>query len=113
MRLFFSTEHERAPLKKGDAQKLFELSDLAADRRLLDAIRDVADGFADAAVAGHVIEQLQMMNIHASVELDWRGLFNSRELGASGKELAPIVHFIPHFISHFISPDTRPPSPEF
>jgi hypothetical protein len=41
------------------------LDDLIADSRLLNAVRHVAHRLADAAVPRYVIEQLQVMNVHA------------------------------------------------
>jgi len=41
------------------------LQNLRADRRLLDAVRHVAHGFGNAAVAGDEIEKFEVMNVHA------------------------------------------------
>ena len=55
---------EGASLEEGYPQVLFQLNDLTAHGRLLDAIRHVAHALADPAVAGHMIKQFQVMNIH-------------------------------------------------
>ncbi len=57
-------QREGAALKQGHAQERFQLNDLPADGRLLDAVGHVAHRLADAAVFGHVEEQLQVMHIH-------------------------------------------------
>ena len=57
-------QDERTPLKKLHAQKVLKRDDLSADRRLLDAVGDVANGFRNALVPRDVVKQLQVMNIH-------------------------------------------------
>ena len=49
-------EGKRPPLEQGDTEELFELSDLSTDRRLLNTVRNVADGFCYPAMAGDVIK---------------------------------------------------------
>lgn len=58
---------ERTPLKQAHAQLLFQLSDLAAHRRLLDPVRHLAHGRADPAVLGHIVEQFEVMDVHAAI----------------------------------------------
>src|SRR5436189_72042 len=55
-------ERKRTPLEQRHAEKIFELQNLAAHGRLLNAVRNVADRVADPTVPGHVIKQFQMMN---------------------------------------------------
>jgi len=43
---------------------LLELSHLPADRRLLDAVGDLPHGRADPAGFRHVVEKLEVMNVH-------------------------------------------------
>ena len=59
-------EGEGPPLKEGNAQEFFELGYLAAYRRLLDAVGDIADRLGDATMTGHVVEQLKMVDIHGA-----------------------------------------------
>ena len=51
-------------MKELEPQVIFELQDLATDRRLLDAVGHLPHGLADAAVLGNVIEKFQMVNVH-------------------------------------------------
>lgn len=60
----FRREFKRPPLKQGRSQKFLKLRHLRAYRRLLDAIRDVADGGHDASVARHVIKKFKVMDVH-------------------------------------------------
>jgi hypothetical protein len=53
-----ATGEERGP------EEFLKLNDLPAHGRLLDAVRHVAHGFADAAELCHVIEQFEVMNVH-------------------------------------------------
>jgi hypothetical protein len=52
-------------LEQRHPQRFFQLDDLIAHGRLLDAVRHVTHRLADAAVPRHVIKQLQVMNVHA------------------------------------------------
>ena len=56
-------ELEGAPVEELEAEVGLELEDLAGDGGLLDAVGHVADGLHDAAVAGDVVEQLQVMDV--------------------------------------------------
>jgi hypothetical protein len=60
----FCRERKRPPLKQCYTKKFFELRDLGADRRLLDAIGNVPHCRHDAAVPGDVIKQFEVMNVH-------------------------------------------------
>ena len=60
-------EGKGTALKKGDAEVFLQLGDLAAHRRLLDAIRHVAHRLRNAAMPGRVIKQFQMMNVHVVI----------------------------------------------
>src|SRR5882672_207291 len=53
-------------MEQGDAERFFKLNDLRADRRLLNAVWNVAHRLTNASVPGDVIEQLQMMDVHDS-----------------------------------------------
>src|SRR5947209_144879 len=55
---------KRPAVKQPLPKVRFQRQDLPAYRRLLDAIRHVPDRRADAAVPGHVIKQLEVMNVH-------------------------------------------------
>ena len=55
---------KRPALEERDPERFLELQDLRTDRGLLDAVRDVPDGFADASMPGDMEEQLQMMDVH-------------------------------------------------
>jgi len=57
---------ERPPMKQGHAQAIFQLDQLRADRRLLNAIRNVSRRSAHTSMLRHVLDQLQMMNIHGA-----------------------------------------------
>ena len=57
-------ECERAALKQLQAERSFELQDLAADGGLLNAIGNLAGGRADPAVPRDVIEKFEVMDIH-------------------------------------------------
>src|SRR2546430_561177 len=59
-------QRKRAAIEQRQSQRFFQLDDLRADRRLLNAVRDVARRLADAAMPGNIIEQLQVMDIHGS-----------------------------------------------
>src|SRR5439155_1552978 len=59
-------QREWAAIEQGHSQRFFQLNDLRADRRLLNAVRDVAHRLADATMPGNIIEQLQVMDIHGS-----------------------------------------------
>src|SRR5271165_2165885 len=56
------------PLKQRRPKKFLQLGDLSAHRRLLDAVRHVAHRLGNAAVTGHVVKQLQVVNIHTSTQ---------------------------------------------
>src|ERR1035437_794026 len=58
-------QRERPALEQRHPQVFFQLRHLPAHRRLLNAIRDVPQRLGNPAVAGDVIKQLQMVNIHA------------------------------------------------
>jgi len=60
-------ECERTTIKQFGAESFFEARDLAADRRLLDPVRHIANGGYDSAMTGDVIEKLEMMNVHDRV----------------------------------------------
>src|SRR5207247_6413631 len=64
-------ELEGPSLEEGQTQGFFQLNDLAAHRRLLDAIRHVTHGFADAAVFRYVVEKLEVMNVHGPARVGW------------------------------------------
>lgn len=51
-------------VEKFGAEILFELEHLAADGGLLNAVRDVADGAADASMFRDVVEELEVMEVH-------------------------------------------------
>ena len=55
---------EGAATEEFHSQVRFELEQLSADGRLLDAVGHVAHRFHDASVPRHVVEQLQMVDIH-------------------------------------------------
>src|SRR5437016_2745442 len=57
---------KRPAMEQRDTQGFFELNDLCADRRLLNAVGNVAHRLADASVPGDVIEQLQVVDVHYS-----------------------------------------------
>src|SRR5262245_16387817 len=57
-------EGKGPPLKQGDAEEFLQLDHLAAYGGLLDAIRHVAHGFGNAAVARHIIKKLEVVNVH-------------------------------------------------
>lgn len=67
----FGGETERLPIKKLCAQVLLKSDNLAAQRRLLDAIGHVLDRFADPAVASHIVEELEVMEVHAVGSIDY------------------------------------------
>lgn len=52
-------------LKQGDTEVGFELQDLGADSRLLNAVRNVAGRCADALMARNIIKQFQMVDVHS------------------------------------------------
>ena len=60
-------ELEWPALKQRQPQIFLELDHLTAHRRLLNAVRHVAHGFADAPVPGHVVEQFKVMGVHGPV----------------------------------------------
>src|SRR6266571_7956973 len=51
-------------LKQRDTKKLFQLAHLAAHRRLLDAIRNIAHRLHDSPMASNVIEKFEVVNVH-------------------------------------------------
>src|SRR5439155_27180627 len=57
-------QREGPALEERHAQILLQLGDLAADRRLLDAVGNVAHGLGDSAMASDVIEEFEMVNVH-------------------------------------------------
>ena len=57
-------QRKRPPVKQGYAEKFFELRDLGADRRLLDAVGNVPHRRHDAAVRGHAVKKFEMINVH-------------------------------------------------
>jgi hypothetical protein len=60
-------EGEGTAIKQFGAERFFQARDLAADRRLLDPVRHIANGGDDSAMTGDVIEKLEMMNVHDRV----------------------------------------------
>src|SRR6188472_2827745 len=58
---------KRTPLKELRTQRALELDDLRAHRRLLDAVGNFAHGLADAPVTRDVIEEFEVVDIHASL----------------------------------------------
>jgi len=57
-------ELEGATVEEGGGEGVFELEDLGADGWLLDAVGDAACGGADATVAGDVVEEFEVMDVH-------------------------------------------------
>src|SRR5262245_11663281 len=57
-------EAQRGAFEELRAGVFLERAHLAADGGLLDAVRDVADGRADAAVFGDIVEQLEVVHVH-------------------------------------------------
>ena len=57
-------QYKGPPLKKFEAEMLLKQQDLRADRGLLNTVRHVAHGVTDAAVLGHVIKKLEVMDVH-------------------------------------------------
>ena len=51
-------------MEKFRTESFLESRDLSADRWLLNAVRNIADGAGDAAMLGDIIEELKVMNIH-------------------------------------------------
>ncbi len=58
-------ESEGSALEKHRAEILLQFDQLRAHRWLLDAVGHVADGEADAAMGGDVVEELQVMDVHS------------------------------------------------
>src|SRR5262245_33128311 len=58
------SESKWPALKQRDAQELFQLRHLSADCGLLDSIRNISHCLHDSSVAGHVIKQFEVMNVH-------------------------------------------------
>ena len=57
-------ELEGAAVEERGGEGVFELKDLGADGWLLDAVGDAAGGGADAAVAGDVVEEFEVVDVH-------------------------------------------------
>jgi len=57
---------ERRPPEEPHAEVRFKRRHLSADRRLLDAVRDVPDRGADAAMLRHIVEKLEVMDVHGA-----------------------------------------------
>jgi len=57
-------KREWSSLKQLGAERLLQLRDLPADRRLLDAVRDVTHRGCDPAVLRDEVKQLKVMNVH-------------------------------------------------
>ena len=74
-------QRERPALKKFYPEIAFQLKNLAAHRRLLNAVRHLPHGFTDAAVFRDVIEKLEVMNVQDEV---------TRPAGASDGPAAPL-----------------------
>lgn len=55
----------RPPVEQRHAQEFLQLRHLPPHRRLLNAVRDVPRRLGDPAVAGDVVEDLQMMDVHS------------------------------------------------
>lgn len=62
-------ELEGAALVQGDAEGVLELQDLGADGGLLNAVGHGPCGSADAAVTCHVVEEFEVMDVHAGERL--------------------------------------------
>ena len=65
-------ELKRAPIEELRSEVFLQLQNLHAHGGLLNAVGNVAHSLADAFVAGDVIEQLQMVNVHGLTE--WMAL---------------------------------------
>ena len=50
-------------MKQGEAEEFFQLKDLTAASRLLEALGNFTHHFTDPAMARHVVEQFQMVNV--------------------------------------------------
>src|SRR5207249_9085601 len=74
-------QREGSAVEQRDAEGLFQLDDLRADRRLLNSVRDVAHRLADSAVTGDIVEQLQVMDVHESI-----GLADNFTKGRTGRK---------------------------
>jgi hypothetical protein len=61
-------ESKGAAFEKLRAEIVFERAHLAADRRLLDAEGNVPHRRTNAAVAGDIIEQLQVVDVHQAMD---------------------------------------------
>ena len=57
-------ESEWTAIEQFGAKRLFEARNLSTDRGLLDAVRHIADRWQNSSMAGDVIEQLEVVNIH-------------------------------------------------
>jgi hypothetical protein len=75
LRPFASLPASMPALEQADAEFSFQQADLAADGRLLDAVGHAAGGGGDPAVAGDVIEQLEVMEVgsHAGIHPEESG----------------------------------------
>src|SRR5262245_56181979 len=66
---------ERPALEKRQTEVVLELNYLAAHRGLLNYVGHVTDSLADSAMPGHIVEELEMMDVHsAGFCLRWRAL---------------------------------------
>ena len=61
------SESKGTALKQFQAERSLKLRNLTTDCRLLDAVRHLSSRRANSAVSGHVIEQLEMMNVHLRI----------------------------------------------
>src|SRR5689334_17916014 len=60
------SEGKRPPMEQGHAEGFLELDNLPTDGGLLYPVGHIAHPLADATIFGHVIEKLQVMDIHIS-----------------------------------------------
>ena len=75
-------------LEQRDSQIFFQLRHLSADCRLLNSVRDIAHGLANAPVPGHVIKEFQVMDVHKKVGLPCMALLLNRPNGQARSMLA-------------------------
>jgi hypothetical protein len=61
-------QSERVSVEELSSEIRLEQKDLAADRGLLNAIGNVPHGPTDTSVERHIVEQLEMMNVHHTAE---------------------------------------------
>src|SRR5688500_6075013 len=56
---------KRTPLKQTYAEALFELKNLRAHRGLLNPVGHLTNGFRNATMPRHIIEQFEVVDVHA------------------------------------------------